>query len=100
MSTNTMSPSSLLAAQWAAVAPTLPAPMMLNFARRMIKQFLSFPSDLADYEQTEGRFNLSGTFPTKGCHPEPYSAKDLASQVGKILREYAQKDILQLESDI
>jgi hypothetical protein len=30
-----MSPSSFEAAQWAAVAPTFPAPMMLIFARRM-----------------------------------------------------------------
>src|SRR3954462_14444439 len=35
MSTRTMSPSSFEAAQWAAVAPTFPAPMMLIFARRM-----------------------------------------------------------------
>ena len=36
MSTRTMSPSSLLAAQWAQVAPTFPAPMMVIFARRMV----------------------------------------------------------------
>src|SRR3954453_17296784 len=36
MSTRTMSPSSLLAAQWAAVAPTFPAPTMVIFARRMV----------------------------------------------------------------
>src|SRR3954471_11977008 len=35
MSTRTTSPSSLLTAQWAQVAPTFPAPMMLILARRM-----------------------------------------------------------------
>src|SRR6185436_16905201 len=34
-STSTMSPSSLLAAQTAAVAPTFPAPIMLIFGRRI-----------------------------------------------------------------
>src|SRR5579862_8479689 len=39
MSTRTMSPSSLLAAQWAQVAPTLPAPMIEIFARRIHDPF-------------------------------------------------------------
>ena len=40
MSSRTMSPSSALAHQWAVVAPTLPAPMMEIFARRMMEWFL------------------------------------------------------------
>ena len=35
ISTNTMSPSSLAAAQWAQVAPTFPAPMIEILARRI-----------------------------------------------------------------
>src|SRR5215813_124610 len=35
MSSRTMSPSSLAAAQWAQVAPTFPPPMMEIFARRI-----------------------------------------------------------------
>src|SRR4051812_20424471 len=40
MSTRTTSPSSLLTAQWAQVAPTFPAPMMLILARRMLRRSL------------------------------------------------------------
>src|SRR5579859_128746 len=50
-STRTMSPSSLLAAQWAQVAPTLPAPMMLIFALFIL--VLSFAGSMGDYRQSE-----------------------------------------------
>ena len=39
MSSSTMSPSSAAAHQWAVVAPTLPAPMIAIFARRMAGGF-------------------------------------------------------------
>src|ERR1700742_1654283 len=56
ISSRTMSPSSLAAAQWAQVAPTFPAPMMLIFARRM--KLNSFPKVQGeDYGETRTRFN-------------------------------------------
>src|SRR5258706_15589771 len=61
MSTRTISPSSLEAAQCAAVAPTLPAPTMLIFARRMFVPFevlfrVRFVG-AADYGERGGGFN-------------------------------------------
>src|SRR3954467_9447048 len=58
ISTRTISPSSLEAAQCAAVAPTLPAPIMLIFARRMRVPFESSNRERGgDYGERGGGFN-------------------------------------------
>src|ERR1700742_4198576 len=57
ISSRTMSPSSLLAAQWAQVAPTFPAPMMLIFARFIL--ILSIRRSGGDYRESGPLCNVS-----------------------------------------
>src|SRR4051812_28634394 len=79
MSTRTISPSSLLAAQWAQVAPTFPAPMMLILARRMIGSSLQYCAGFAkgsDYGESDPRINRSANLSNERFIPIRKSIRD------------------------